>query len=104
MTQLGFDFRPRARATDPETSRRAAAVTEPGNNELIRLIRSHVYLYGPKTAFEIADALAGNRWQHDTIRSAVSRAGLSTCDFKGVTPGGRPCTLYVLRTETMPSL
>lgn len=94
---------PRARTTDPITAQEAAESVKPANGELVAAIRRHVYMYGPLSAFEIADALEG-RWQHDTIRSAVSRAGLSKCDFWGVTPGGRRCTLYVLRVQEMASL
>jgi hypothetical protein len=103
MTQLEF---PLARDTDPITSHEAAASVR-DNSELIRYIRSYVRVHGPVDAFTIADAVQnryGQRWQEDTIRSACARAGLEKHDtVYALTPGGRRCCCYVLRTiETTP--
>ena len=99
MNQLELPL-PRARVTDPLTAAAAARDVEPGNTALVAAIRSYVYRYGPATAFEIADALAG-RWQHDTIRSACARARLDRNVGAGLSPGGRPCCLYFLHTDVV---
>ena len=75
------------------------------NADLIKAIRSYVWTFGPSTAYEIAEGLAGSRWQPDTVRTACARAGLKkACGIDNVvTPGGRPCALYCLPTETVPT-
>lgn len=98
MTQLSLDDLPRARATDPHTSHLAAAVIEPGLNEMQVAIRRFVRVNGPATAFEIADAVAGDRWQHDSVRAEVARL-LNKSDSLGRSPGGRPCVRYELPDE-----
>ncbi len=97
MTMPSLFDTPRARATDPTTAHEAAKITRPGNAELINAIRWYVQRRpAPVSAYEIADAIAGYRWQHDTVRTAVSRAGLHCVDTDGLTPRGRRCTRYVL--------
>lgn len=73
LLQPGVIRIPRARRTDIPTAHEAANVLKAGEPELEAAIRRWVFGHGPHTAFQIADALAGGRWQHDTIRSAVSR-------------------------------
>lgn len=74
--QLTFG-EPRARRADAPTAHEAASVMKPGNEDCIARIRRWMFGHGPATAFQIADALVTEgRWQHDTIRSAVCRAGL----------------------------
>ncbi len=85
---------PLARKSDPQTSHQAARTVAPGNSELIRAIRWFVERRGPVTAFEIGDAIAGARWSHATVRTAVARAGLVVVDERGVSPRGRACTRY----------
>ena len=96
---------PRARLSDPISAHEAASVVKPGNADLIKAIRSYVWTFGPSTAYEIAEGLAGSRWQPDTVRTACARAGLKkACGIDNVvTPGGRPCALYCLPTETVPT-
>lgn len=102
MTQtVLFDFTAgkvtTARRTDPVTSHAAGRIVQPANSELIKAIRWYVSKKTePVSAFDIADALCGPRWQHDTVRTAVSRSGLHCVDSDGRTPGGRRCTRYVL--------
>ncbi len=88
-----FD-QPHARNSDPNSSHQAAAVMRPGSDHLIGLIRSFVASYGPSTAYEIANAVAGSRYQHDSVRSACSRAGLVKLEGQGRSPGNRPCCKY----------
>lgn len=90
-------YGPAARRSDPVTSHTAADCVKPGSRELVYAIRWWVSKQSePKSAFDIADAIYGPRWQHDTVRSCVSRAGLHAVDSKGRTKGGRPCLRYVL--------
>lgn len=94
--QLSFE-EPKFRYTDPVTSREAAQAAKRGNAELIKTIRWYVGKQSePKSAFQIARAIAGYRWQLDTVRTAVSRAGLHAVDRNGVTESGRRCLRYVL--------
>jgi hypothetical protein len=88
---------PRARTTDPAASHLAAESVARGNQDLIKAIRAFVWSHGPSTAFEVAAALEG-RWQSDTVRSALARAGLTKFDG-GETPRGRPCSLYALQSD-----
>ena len=99
QTTIDDFIRPRARLSDPVTAHEAASVVAPGNADLIRAIRSYVWSHGASTAFEVADALAG-RWQPDSIRTAMARAGLEKWEG-GQTPNGRRCMLYGLPTETV---
>lgn len=88
----------KARKSDPVTSHIAADCVKPGRRELVYAIRWWVSKQSePKSAFDIADAIYGPRWQHDTVRTCVSRAGLHAVDSKGRTKGGRPCLRYVLK-------
>lgn len=99
MAQLEF-FAPLARSSDPQPSHDAAESVKPSNEKVIRAIREYVRLYGPCSRFDIADSLHRQLGvQHDTIRTAVSRAGLEAHTYRGVSPSGRLCTLYVLRVE-----
>jgi hypothetical protein len=105
VTQASLFDQPRARFTDPDTSRMAAEIVSPGNGALINAIRKCVYLYGPLTAWEIADKVAGTRWQYDTVRSACARAGLRKIEGTPArSPGGRPCCLYSLDVESTDAL
>lgn len=91
---------PLARNSDPVTSHTAAKSAKKKSAELERAIRWWVSKQRePKSAFDIADALCGSSWQHDTVRSAVSRAGLHAVDTLGRTRGGRQCIRYVLRSD-----
>lgn len=99
MTAMTLFDQPRARVSDPLPSHTAADCVKPGSKELVEAIRWWVSKQPePKSAFEIAAAIAGQRWQGDTVRTAVSRAGLHAVDVNGRTPGGRRCTRYVLRS------
>ncbi len=92
--QLDLFSNPLARNSDPITAHEAANGIKPGNAELIMAIRRYAFLYGASTAFQIAESLsASGRWQEDTVRTAVSRSGLTKWPG-GITPGGRPCSLY----------
>ncbi len=96
---------PLARLSDPSTSHEAARILTPGNAELEQAIRKCVYIYGPLTAWEIADRVAGSRWQYDTVRSGCARAGLRKVEGTGArSPGGRPCVLYALDVESTATL
>lgn len=96
MNPTLFD-EPVARFADPVTSREAASVVRRGNQELITAIRWWVSKQSePVSAFQIARAICGNRWQSDTVRSAVSRASLTAVDSNGVTDAGRRCLRYSL--------
>src|SRR5690348_661440 len=92
---------PMARRSDPETSSFAARVVAAGNAELVARIRRYVWTHGPLSAFEIAEAIneaQPGRWDEGTIRSAVSRSGLSVWPHaEGLSPRGRRCQLYTLR-------
>lgn len=91
---------PTARNSDPTTSHEAAAAARRGNSELIKTIRWWLSKQSePKSAFQISAAVAGYRWQSDTVRTAVSRAGLHAVDNEGRTPGDRRCLRYVLRAD-----
>ncbi len=99
---------PLARLSDPSTAHHAARIVEPGNGELVEAIRRIVYLYGPLTAWEVADMLYRNprnakRWQPDTIRTACARAGLVKHEG-GRSPGGRPACLYALEVRSTDAL
>ena len=97
-----FDALPaRARSTDPTTAHRAAEIVKRGNADLVRAIRQYVTLYGPSTAWEIAQGVAGDRWQFDTVRSACARSGLEKLERWGESPGGRACCLYAIRIESV---
>lgn len=92
-----FAIEPRARWSDPSTSHTAAECVKPGSRPLVEAIRWWISKQSePKTAFQIADAIAGYRWQPDTVRTCVSRAGLHAVDNEGRTPGNRRCLRYVL--------
>jgi hypothetical protein len=89
---------PRSRRSDPATSVVAAQTVTPGNGALIRRIRIVVRAYGPMTAFDIASFITDSIFQHDrwdsgTIRTAVSRAGLTVVG-EGRSPRGRRCLTY----------
>ena len=102
MMPLFEPFGPTSRMTDPDTSRQAATTVEAANMTLVTAIRRQLWLYGPQTAFEIADAICrlfGDRWQPDTVRTACARAGLRKSYARGLTPGGRPCVMYVLEAD-----
>ena len=90
-----LDLLAHARATDPETSHAAARHVSASRKELYDAIRWWMERQSePKTRFEIADMLYGPKWQHDTIRSAVSGAGLTEADRLGRSPSGRACIRY----------
>lgn len=99
MEQLDLLAQPRARLSDPPTCALAAEVVKRGNGALIAAIRRYVLIYGPSTSWEIAQGVAGTRWQFDTVRTACARAGLVKLDKWGESPGGRPATLYALAIE-----
>lgn len=100
MTALSLFEQPKARASDPMTAHEAAASVRPASRELIDAI---VWWVGkqpqPVSAFQIADAIAGARWSHATVRTAVSRAGLWAVDADGVTPRRRKCLRYRVRAS-----
>lgn len=77
---------PSARHTDPVTSHLAAAKVREDNSFLIACVRGEVErAQEPLTAFEIAHLVLRshpNRWQNDTVRSAVARARLTKAGFK----------------------
>ena len=91
MTQLDLFVR----STDPSTSHDAAAAVAPANAEIVTAIRVHLFYNHRATAFQIADALAGERWGESTIRTAVSRAGLSEVGIAS-SPRGHRCMVYSL--------
>lgn len=97
----GIAAQPRVRNTDPDTSRLARDRVRHGNAELVKAIRAYVTLYGPSSAWEIADGVAGVRWQYDTVRSACARSGLEKLERWGESPGGRSCCLYRLAVESV---
>jgi hypothetical protein len=84
---------PMARRTDPVTSVAAAQAVTPGNGYLILKIRYVASYYGPVTAFDIVNIIGTKRWDEGTIRSAVSRAGLTVVG-EGRSPRGRRCLTY----------
>lgn len=91
-----FDAPPLARASDPPTAHIAAAKVKPASKELIEAI--HWYMdrqSTPKTAFQIADALCGRRWAHQTVVTCVSRAALYVYDELGESPRGQACRRYL---------
>lgn len=93
---------PLARNSDPVTSREAAERVKPGNGELVRAIRFAVGVHAhdpayPWTAFDIAEQVEVDypgRWAESTIRTAVSRAGLTAVDVKGKSPRGQRCVRF----------
>lgn len=87
---------PHARPTDAQTSWEAAQVVTAGNESLVYAIRWLVARRAPLTAFEIADAIAGTRWSHATVRTACARAGLVAVDDCGRSPRGRKASRYRL--------
>lgn len=93
MEQLTFP----SRLTDPDTSRSAPKRIRVSKKQLENAIIATVRnARSPMTAFEIADVVAPKLGvQHDTVRSAVSRAKLPVCETKGRSPAGRPCAMYV---------
>lgn len=103
MNPTLFD-EPPVRATDPQSSRDAAATAKAGNDDLLREIRAYVLNAAPRpvTAFDIADAVhesSRGRWQLDSIRSAcVPKRGarLRFVDKQGVSPGGRKVQRWTL--------
>lgn len=97
-------IRVRARRTDLPTAHEAASVVQPGAQELEQAIRRWVFGHGPHTAFQIADALAGPRWQHDTIRSAVSRTltAIGSEPKDPERPNGRKVAVYGVVVENTP--
>jgi hypothetical protein len=101
-------FDPRARLSDPIASHLAAAVVKDGNDELVKRIRRLVTLWGPLSAWEIADRIVescGDRWDGSTIRTACARAGLhKSSDPYLRSPRGRPCHAYTMDTETVRGL
>ncbi len=102
MSQPTLFDEPLARLSDPETAHEAARALLPGNDELIRKIRLCVSRYGPMSAFDVArhiDASDKDRWASSSIISACSRAGLEVAKISGVSPRGRRCQLFILRTE-----
>lgn len=94
MNQLAFD----TRASDPPTSTAAAAVARRGRAELIGAIAWWLRLQRePRTAFDVANAIAGARWSNASVRTALHRVpNLIVVDELGVTPRGRRCQRYVL--------
>lgn len=87
---------PATRNTDPPTSHQAAARSKPGSAELVALICAYVEAHPHVTAFAIADALAGDRWDEGTVRTAVSRAPLRHGPKNGRSPRGLPCRTFTI--------
>lgn len=101
--QLSLLDEPRARATDPRTSRLAAQSIAPAagdlHHQIIETVRA---ARRPVTAEYIAHEICANstRWDHGGIVSAVSRAHknghLHPCGF-GLTSRGRSAQLYAVK-------
>jgi hypothetical protein len=92
-----FDEMPKARLSDPQTSHEAAERVQRSSRELTDAIRWWLAKQGgPRTAFEIGDAIAGYRWSHASVRSGVSRAGLRVVDENGRSPRGQKARRYSL--------
>ena len=94
---------PRARVSDPQTSREAAREVAKGAKELELEIVRVVKMYGPLSAFGVAVILGNQRWDSSTVRTAVSRCAkarrIFAYDEAGVSPRGRACTRYDVRVE-----
>ena len=88
---------PQVRRTDPPTAHLAAASVKPASRELCEAIRWFVARRTePVTAFQIADAIYGQRWSHATVRTAVARAALTVADEEGRSPRGQRARRYVI--------
>lgn len=97
--------RPAARKTDPAESHEAAARVANGNGELCKAIREAVWQYGPLMAWPIAhavDAQHPGRWQLDTIRTAIKRAGLVKLGTNRALDTGRAYGVYGMPDQTWP--
>lgn len=99
------DGRPVARTADPTESHEAAASVAPGNGALCQAIREVVTDHGPQMAWTIAHLVQyrhPDRWQSDTIRTAIKRAGLVKIGTAHALPTGRAYGVYGLPGQEWP--